>query len=106
MSQTLFHSGKFSTRAKGLLQVQPEGVLSLNPMEATRLGLAEGDRVRVSNSLGEMTTTVKLADRVPAGLAIFPEHFDQEARRLLAVSTDPATQTPSYKLTRVKVERA
>lgn len=106
VTQTLFHSGKFSTRAKGLLQVQAEGAFSLNPADGTRLGLAEGDRVRVSNDLGEMTTTVKLQDRVPVGLALFPEHFDQEARRLLRVSTDPATQVPYYKSASVKVEKA
>jgi formate dehydrogenase alpha subunit len=106
VGQTLFHSGKFSTRAKGLLQVQNQGALSLNPADGTRLGLAEGDRVRVSNDLGEMTTILKLADRVPAGMAFFPEHFDQDARRLLSVSIDPATKVPYYKSAQVTIEKA
>jgi predicted molibdopterin-dependent oxidoreductase YjgC len=53
-----------------------------------------------------MTTILKLADRVPAGLAFFPEHFDQDARRLLSVSIDPATKVPYYKSAQVKVEKA
>ena len=40
--QTLFHSGKLSTRSKGLLQLQQEGFLSINPDDATRLGLTDG----------------------------------------------------------------
>ena len=40
--QSLFHSGKFSTRAKGLLQIQASGFLNVNPVVATRLGLADG----------------------------------------------------------------
>jgi formate dehydrogenase alpha subunit len=106
LAQSLFHSGKFSTRSKGLLQVQESGALALNPTDAERLGVVAGDRVRVTNALGEMNTTVKLLDRVPEGLAVFPEHFDQEARRLLSVTTDPTTRVPYYKSTRVKIERA
>jgi formate dehydrogenase alpha subunit len=106
LAQTLFHSGKLSTRAKGLLQVQSAGALALNPADATRLGIADGDRVRVSNAHGEMTTTAKLLDRVPPGVVRFPEHFDGDARRLLSVSGDPHTKAPYFKLTQVKVEKA
>ena len=87
------------------MQVQAEGSLTLHPADAARLGLADRDRVHVANTLGAMTTTVTLAERVPKGLALFPEHFDQEARRLLTVSTDPVTQAPYYKLTQVTIER-
>ena len=105
VGQTLFHSGKLSTRAKGLLQIQAAGFLGLNPINAQQIGVAEGDRVRISNEQGEMTTIVKLLDRVPEGLALFPEHFAEDAQRLLSLSTDPYTGVPSYRTTQVKVER-
>ena len=105
VGQSLFHSGKLSTRSKGLLQIQATGALGLNPADAGRLGIADGDCVRLSNGLGQMTTTVKLLDRVPEGLALFPEHFDEDARRLLSVSMDPQTQVPYFKTTQVKVEK-
>ncbi len=105
VTQTLFHSGKFSTRAKGLLLIQPTGFLTMNPADAEALGLADQERVRVSNDLGAMTATVKRQDRVPRGLVLFPEHFDEEARRLLTVSKDPVTQTPYFKSATVKVEK-
>jgi formate dehydrogenase alpha subunit len=103
--QSLFHSGKYSTRAKGLLQIQSIGALAVNPADAGRLGLADGSRVRISNQLGEMTTTVKLQDRIPEGLAVFPEHFDQDLRRLVSVTADPQTGVPYCKSTKVKIER-
>lgn len=105
-AQSLFHSGKFSTRAKGLLQVQAAGALSLNPVDAERLGLAEGRPARLSNARGTLTAPVKLSERVPAGLAVFPEHFDGEALALFEVSADPRTGVPYYKTAWVKVERA
>src|SRR5437867_2457301 len=105
VGQTLFHSGKLSTRAKGLLQIQAAGFLGLNPANAQQIRVADGDRVRISNEQGEMTTTVKLLDRVPEGLALFPEHFAEDARRLLHLSTDPQTGVPCYRTAQVKVER-
>ncbi|MFO0731924.1 MAG: molybdopterin dinucleotide binding domain-containing protein [Nitrospiraceae bacterium] len=65
--QTLFHSGKLSTRSKGLLQMQQDSFVTLNSADATRLGLAESDRVKISNSRGAVTTVVKIRDRVPQG---------------------------------------
>jgi formate dehydrogenase major subunit len=88
------------------MQVQGSGVLSLNRSDAEALGLNEGDRVRVSNSCGEATTTVTLVDRIPAGLAFFPEHFDEDMRGLLSVIVDPETRVPYYKTAYVNIERA
>ncbi len=104
-AQSLFHSGKYSTRAKGLLQIQSTGALAVNPADANKLGIADGGRVRISNQQGEMSTTVKLLDRIPEGLAVFPEHFDQDLRRLLSVTADPQTGVPYCKSARVKIER-
>jgi formate dehydrogenase alpha subunit len=104
--QSLFHSGKYSTRAKGLLRIQAAGTLALNPVDASRLGLVNGGRARLSNPRGEMTVTVKLLDRIPEGLAVFPEHFDQDLRNLLSVTADPRTGVPYCKTARVKIEKA
>ncbi len=105
ISQSLFHSGKFSLKAKGLMQLESEGKLYLHPDEAARRGLGDGDRVKVLNRLGEMSTTVSLRERIPHGMAVFPEHFDQEMRRLLPYAVDPETQVPYYRLTEVRIEK-
>ena len=103
--QTLFHSGKLSTRSKGLLQLQQEGFLSINPTDAAALGLTDGGQVTVSNSRGAITTTVKLRERVPAGLVWFPEHFDHEAKQLAEWTIDPRTQIPYFKLAQVTLAK-
>jgi anaerobic selenocysteine-containing dehydrogenase len=105
VSQSLFHSGKFSRKAKGLLQVEATGKLYLHPEDAARRGIREGDMVKVSNSLGEVITPVGLRERIPQGVAMFPEHFDEEIRRLLPYSVDPETQVPYCKAARVRLER-
>lgn len=103
--QTLFHSGKLSTRSKGLLQLQQEGFLSIHPVDATRLGLTDGGPVRISNARGAVTTTVKVRERVPAGVVWFPEHFDGEAKQLADWTIDPQTQIPYFKQARVSLAK-
>ena len=105
LSQSLFHSGKFSTRAKGLLEVEADGKLALNAIDAGRLNVTEGDRVRVANERGEMTTTVTLRDRLPEGLVTFPEHFDEQALPLMPLTIDNRTGVPYYRAAHVKIER-
>ncbi|MGE3153833.1 MAG: NADH-quinone oxidoreductase subunit NuoG [Nitrospiraceae bacterium] len=103
LGQSLFHSGKLSTRSKGLLQVQPAGALSLNPTDAVGRSLAEGDRVLVRNERGEARTTVHLSERIPQGTAWFPDHFAQEMIGLLDCTLDPVTKVPSFHCATVEV---
>ena len=105
VTQSLFHSGKFSRKAKGLLQVEASGKLYLHPEEAARRSINEGDRVKVSNSLGEVKVSVGIRERTPQGVAVFPEHFDEEIQRLMPYSVDPETQVPYYKVARVRLEK-
>ena len=104
--QSLFHSGKLSTHSKGLLQIEPSGFLQMNPVDAARFALGTGDRVRLSNSRGEFTTTVKVLDRVPEGLAWLPDHFAQEALQLFDCVIDPDTKVPSCRTASVSVVKA
>jgi formate dehydrogenase alpha subunit len=101
--QSLFHSGKLSTRAKGLLQVEGSGILRIGPRDAARFGLVDGDRVRLSNARGEITTAVKVMARVPEGFAWFPDHFSQMATQLFDCSLDPVTRVPSIRTTSVSM---
>jgi NADH-quinone oxidoreductase chain G len=104
--QSLFHSGKLSTHSKGLLQIEPSGSLQMNPVDATRCAVGTGDRVCLSNSRGEFTTTVKVFDRVPEGLAWLPDHFAQDAMRLFDCLVDPDTKVPSCRAAVVSVMKA
>ena len=85
------------------MQIQDSGALSLNPQDAQQLGIQQGDVVTVSNSHGQVQVKVRLLDRVPLGVAFFPEHFDQEIRSLFTVQLDPSTGVPYGKLTKVRV---
>ncbi len=105
MVQSLFHSGKLSTRSKGLMQVEGAGALRMNPHDAARFALKDGDRIRISNTRGEATTTVKIVNRIPRGCAWFPDHFGQTTMHLFECAIDPVTHAPSMRTTSVSVMR-
>jgi len=101
--QSLFHSGKFSTRSKGLIQIEAQETLRINPADAARLALVDGDRVRLSNKRGDLTTTVKLAERVPQGSLWFPDHFAQDAVKFFECTIDTDTKVPLFRTTSVSI---
>ncbi|HET8721500.1 MAG TPA: NADH-quinone oxidoreductase subunit NuoG [Nitrospira sp.] len=105
LTQSLFHSGKLSTRAKGLLELEAQPVLRMNRTEAAALGIADGDRVRISNHRGELVTTVKLVERVPQGTIWLPDHFAQPASALFDYTIDPVTKVPAFRTTLVSVAK-
>ncbi len=105
LTQSLFHSGKLSTRSKGLLQIEGTGRLRISPLDAARFALSDGDRVRLSSTSGEMTTEVKIMERVPQGTAWFPSHFGQDAVRLFECVIDPITHAPSFRTATVSIMR-
>jgi formate dehydrogenase alpha subunit len=103
--QSLFHSGKLSKKAKGLLEVQGSGTLRMNPLDADRLEIVEGDVVRLSNTQGQATAKVTIKARVPAGMVWFPEHFNETLKPLVDWSVDPATRVPYCRLAHVSIEK-
>ncbi len=105
VGQTLFHSGAMSTRAQGLLELQHEGKLLMNPADAQRLGITEGGRVRLTSPSGEATVPVTMLGRIPEGALFFPESFREGLAALLNMSVDPVTGVPYFKQLRVSVEK-
>ena len=101
--QSLFHSGKFSTRSKGLVQLEAKGTVRMNPRDAARFMVNTGHRVRLSNALGEVTAEVAIVERVPEGQAWFPDHFSQDIQKLFECQIDAETQVPSIRTTSVSL---
>jgi formate dehydrogenase alpha subunit len=107
IGQTLYHSGKLSTRASGLLQIQPNsGRLWMNPKDMDRLGLQESSVVRVSTPKGSVEIKPKQDHDVMPGSCFYPEHFiDPPLKDLMPLETDPVTGVIYFKSGRVRIEK-
>ncbi len=69
------HSGTITTHARGLMQVSPGLQLHLHPEDAARLGIAAGDRLRLSTAGGKVEALAKLTGKVRPGTVFLPVHF-------------------------------
>lgn len=108
MGQLLYHSGKLSTQASGLLLFAPRaGQLHLGLQDMERMGLKEGDRVRVSSARGSAVLNVKADLSMMPGCSFSPEHFnDPPVKDLMAVDVDDTTGVPYFKQAAVRIEKA
>ncbi|MFM8550796.1 MAG: molybdopterin dinucleotide binding domain-containing protein [Nitrospiraceae bacterium] len=107
MGQLLYHSGKLSSQASGLIKIAPNsGKLRMNGQDMERLGLSDGARVRVSSAQGSLDMGVQADHALLPGACFFPEHFNEPpVKDLIAVEVDAVTGVPSFKFTEVSIEK-
>jgi predicted molibdopterin-dependent oxidoreductase YjgC len=80
--------------------------LDLSPEDAARLGVADGDRVRVTSRRGSVVAPVHLDDSLRPGLVFMTFHFPEDvATNLLTIdASDPRSGTAEFKAAAVRIE--
>jgi formate dehydrogenase alpha subunit len=106
LGQILYHSGKLTTRSEGLMKIFDKRLIQMSPADGERLGIADGEKVRVRSPLGTVEVGVELNPMFPQGMCFFPEHFNEPAvKDLIPCEADPVTGAPYYKFGRVAIEK-
>jgi predicted molibdopterin-dependent oxidoreductase YjgC len=84
-----------------------EETLDISPEDAERLGVREGERVRISSRRGAVEAPVRLALGLRPGLLFMTLHFpDQvDVNNLTIDAWDPKSGTAEFKATAVQVEK-
>jgi formate dehydrogenase alpha subunit len=101
-----FHTGTMTRKVAGLNIIEPEGVVEMSLEDASQLGIAQGDKVRVSSRRGGVITKAKITDTVPPGLVFMAFHFAESAANILTnPKLDPVSKIPELKVSAVKVEK-
>ena len=108
MGQILYHSGKMSTEAPGLIKIAPNtGRLWMNPQDMKQLAVSEGGKVRLTSDRGSLQVAVQSDQSVAPQTCFFPEHFNEPpVKDLMSVQVDPTTGVPSFKRIGVTIEKA
>jgi nitrate reductase NapA len=104
-----WHTGTMTRRVPQLHRAMPAGFLEIHPADAKALGLADGDRVKVSSRRGSVELPCRFAarGRVARG-SVFSSFFD-EAQLINAVTQDsicPISAEPDYKKCACRVAKA
>ncbi|NOY13432.1 MAG: molybdopterin-dependent oxidoreductase [Deltaproteobacteria bacterium] len=73
--KSMSHFGTTSTWAAAPLEIEPEGLIQMNRVDAEAAGIKDGELVKLSSATGSTTGKLKLTDAVPPGLLFAPYHF-------------------------------
>ncbi len=81
--------------------------IDVNPADAARLGLGDGDRVRVCSARGRVETSVRIQPDIPEGLTFTTFHFPElvDVNQLTNPEWDPRSGTAEFKAAAVRIER-
>jgi len=100
-----YQSGSQTRRVPELLASHPVAEAELHPAAAAGLGLADGDRVRLSNERGVVVCRVRLSADIRYDTVFLPFHYagSESANLLTEAATDPVSGMPEFKSTIVEV---
>ncbi|MBL9185610.1 MAG: molybdopterin-dependent oxidoreductase [Verrucomicrobiaceae bacterium] len=99
-----WHTETRTRKSAVLAKMVPEELmLDLNPEDALKLGVRDGQRVRVISKRAELTALTRLTGCVKPGEVYLPMH-DARVNQLTHASFDPLSRQPSYKHSAVRVE--
>jgi formate dehydrogenase major subunit len=81
--------------------------LDISPEDADRLGVRDGEVVRVASRRGRIEVPVRIDEGLRPGLTFMTPHFqDDVATNLLTIdATDPKSGTAEFKAAAIRVER-
>ncbi|WJK32614.1 molybdopterin oxidoreductase family protein [Solwaraspora sp. WMMA2065] len=103
-----YQSGAQTRRIAPLRGAAPEAFVELHPDLAARLGVADGEPVRVTSRRGEMRAPARLTESIRPDTVFAPFHWGG-AGRINSVTNDaldPTSRMPEFKICAVRVERA
>ena len=100
-----YHTGSMTRRTEELNNEVPRCFVQINPEDATKEKVKNGDLVILETRRGRIEAETRVTDEVPQGLVFVPFHFgDAAANALTNPALDPACKMPEFKVCAVKME--
>jgi len=102
-----FHTGTMTRVSPHLDIEQPEGYVEINPKDAERLNVREGEMLTISSRRGELDAPARLSTDVDPGTLFLPIHFGENPANILTSSEafDPLAKIPEFKVSAVRVTK-
>jgi predicted molibdopterin-dependent oxidoreductase YjgC len=99
-------TGTRSLRAPRLREFSPSGFVEVSAVDAKKLVLQNGDKVRVSSRTGEIIAPVRISNGLSQGTIFIPSTFPEIlVNELFEITMDLQSKTPTSKVCHVKIER-
>jgi len=101
-----FHTGTMTRRSPTLVIQAPEGYVEVNPKDAKKLGVNDGENIKVKSRRGEIVIKTKVTDKVQPGIVFIPFHYAETAANKLTIAAlDPKAKIPEFKVCAVRLEK-
>ncbi len=103
-----YHTHTQTGRSPAIQRLLPEERAEINPRDGFRLGVRDGQRVRIASRRGDVTVPARLTDRSPEGVVFLSFHFPAQVMTNVLTNDafDPITETPEFKACAVRIEAA
>jgi anaerobic selenocysteine-containing dehydrogenase len=108
---THWHTLTRTAKSDKLVRREPQPFVTLNPADAARLQVADGDLLQVSSRRGTVQLPARLSESVPCGLVFVPFHWgdlfgEGNAANYLTISAiGRVAKQPELKFCAVNLER-
>ncbi len=94
------------TRRTGIYEAWNHETVEMNPYDASRLNIIDGEAVKVVSRRGEVQVRAAVTDKSPIGTVWMSFHYQDALTNLVTNSTyDSVVKCPEYKVCAVRVEK-
>ncbi|MCO5984700.1 molybdopterin oxidoreductase family protein [Actinoallomurus spadix] len=102
-----YQSGAQTRRVRALVDAAPEPYVEIHPDLAGRLGIEEGDDVRVTSRRGGAVAMARFSTAIRRDTVFMPFHWAGPARANLLTNPalDPTSRMPEFKVCAVRLEK-
>jgi assimilatory nitrate reductase catalytic subunit len=101
-------SGTQTRRIGALVDQYPQPLCEIHPLLAGKLGIGEGDFVRVESRRGSVTVRASVVKTIRPDTVFIPYHWPLEraANNLTVRAIDPVSNIPEFKICAVRISKA
>jgi assimilatory nitrate reductase catalytic subunit len=103
-----YQSGAQTRRVPALAGAVSEAFAEVHPLLAARIGITDGERVRLTTTRGSLAVPARVTDTVRPDTVFVPFHWSGtgSVNRLTTDATDPVSGMPEFKVCAVEVTAA
>ncbi|MCA8959526.1 MAG: nitrate reductase [Planctomycetes bacterium] len=101
-----WHTGTMTMRAEELRRAYPEPFVEINPIDARKLEIRTGDKVKVTSRRGHAVLKARVVDMPRPGMIFAPFCWEDEAgfiNRVTIDEYDPGSKQPEFKICAVQL---
>jgi formate dehydrogenase alpha subunit len=101
-----FHTGTMTRVSQNLDQEESTGYVEINPEDARKLDVREGEVLILASRRGEMEIPARISETVKPGTLFVPIHFGENPTNVLTnPAFDPLAKIPEFKVGAVHIKR-